>query len=70
MIPERFEFSAGKCLHAARSQNNRIRRLPRRKYFGTHEYHGAKGVSSISVTYYAADNSNMTNWPKKTGMSE
>ena len=28
----------------------------------------AKGVSSISATYYAAGNSNMTNWAKKTGM--
>ena len=28
----------------------------------------AKGVSSISATYYAADNSNMTNCAKKTGM--
>ena len=23
MIPERFEFSAGKCLHVARGQNDR-----------------------------------------------
>ena len=28
----------------------------------------AKGVSSISATYYAAGNSNMTNCAKKTGM--
>ena len=28
----------------------------------------AKGVSSISATYYAANNSNMTNCAKKTGI--
>ena len=28
----------------------------------------ARGVSSISATYYAVDNSNMTNCAKKTGM--
>ena len=28
----------------------------------------AKGVSAISATYYAADNSNMTNCAQKTGM--
>jgi len=33
--PVMFEFSAGKCLHFARGQNDRITRLWRSKYFKT-----------------------------------
>ena len=43
MIPERFEFSAGKYLHVVHSQNDRITSFWRRKYFRTHECHGTEG---------------------------
>ena len=62
MNPERFEFSAGKCLHVARGQTDR------RDVENTLERTSVmapKGVSLVLATYSAAGHSNVTNCAKK-----
>ena len=68
MIPERFEFSAGKCLHQRAAKTIVLQGCDVENTLEHTSDMAAKGVFSISATYYAADNSNMTNCAKKTGM--
>ena len=70
MIPERFEFSAGKCLHQRAAKTIVLQGCDVENTLEHTSDMAAKGVFSISATYYAADNSNMTNCAKKNWHAE